>query len=67
MDLSLSVSIKDRTVVGTSNKIERMPLTYTTRILLIHDGKFSSRITEKPSVNNICDGFRNHHGLSIMD
>ena len=39
----------------------------TTRILLIHDGKFSSRITEKPSVNNICDGFRNHHGLSIMD
>ena len=25
--LSPSVSIKDRTVVGTSNKIERMPLT----------------------------------------
>ena len=27
MDLSPSVSIKDHTVVGTSNKIERMPLT----------------------------------------
>ena len=27
VDLSLSVSIKDRTVVGTSDKIERMPLT----------------------------------------
>ena len=27
MDLSPSVSIKDRTVVGTSDKIERMPLT----------------------------------------
>ena len=27
VDLSPSVSIKDRTVVGTSNKIERMPLT----------------------------------------
>ena len=26
-----SVSIKDRTVVGTSNKIERMPLTQLTR------------------------------------
>ena len=27
VDLSLSVSIKDRTVVGASDKIERMPLT----------------------------------------
>ena len=27
VDLSPSVSIKDRTVVGTSNKIERMPIT----------------------------------------
>ena len=27
VDLSPSMSIKDRTVVGTSNKIERMPLT----------------------------------------
>ena len=27
VDLSLSVSIKDCTVVGTSDKIERMPLT----------------------------------------
>ena len=27
VDLSPSVSIKDRTVVGTSDKIERMPLT----------------------------------------
>ena len=27
VDLSLSVSIKDRTIVGTSDKIERMPLT----------------------------------------
>ena len=27
VDLSPSVSIKDRTVVGASNKIERMPLT----------------------------------------
>ena len=27
VNLSPSVSIKDRTVVGTSNKIERMPLT----------------------------------------
>ena len=27
VNLSLSVSIKDRTVVGTSDKIERMPLT----------------------------------------
>ena len=27
VDLSLSVSVKDRTVVGTSNKIERMPIT----------------------------------------
>ena len=27
VDLSLSVSIKDRTVVGTSDKIERMPIT----------------------------------------
>ena len=27
VDLSPSVSIKDRIVVGTSNKIERMPLT----------------------------------------
>ena len=27
VDLSSSVSIKDRTVVGTSDKIERMPLT----------------------------------------
>ena len=28
VDLSLSVSIKDRTVVGTSDKIERIPLTW---------------------------------------
>ena len=27
VDLSPSVSIKDRTVVGTSDKIERMPIT----------------------------------------
>ena len=27
VDLSPSVSIKDRTVVGTSNKIERMSIT----------------------------------------
>ena len=27
VDLSLSVSIKDRTVVGTFDKIERMPIT----------------------------------------
>ena len=27
VDLSPSVSIKDRTVVGASDKIERMPLT----------------------------------------
>ena len=27
VDLSLSVSVKDHTVVGTSDKIERMPLT----------------------------------------
>ena len=27
VDLSPSVSIKDRTIVGTSDKIERMPLT----------------------------------------
>ena len=27
VDLSPSVSVKDRTVVGTSNKIERMTLT----------------------------------------
>ena len=27
VDLSSSVSIKDRTVVGTSDKIERMPIT----------------------------------------
>ena len=27
VDLSLSVSIKDRTIVGTSNKIERIPIT----------------------------------------
>ena len=27
VDLSLSVSIKDHTVVGTSNKIEHMPIT----------------------------------------
>ena len=27
VDLSPSVSIKDRNVVGASNKIERMPLT----------------------------------------
>ena len=27
VDLSPSVSIKDSTVVGTSNKIERMPIT----------------------------------------
>ena len=27
VDLSPSMSIKDRTVVGTSDKIERMPLT----------------------------------------
>ena len=27
VDLSLSVSIKDHTVVGTFDKIERMPLT----------------------------------------
>ena len=27
VDLSPSVSIKDRTIVGASNKIERMPLT----------------------------------------
>ena len=27
VDLSPSVSIKDRTVVGSSDKIERMPLT----------------------------------------
>ena len=27
VDLSPSVSIKDHTIVGTSNKIERMPLT----------------------------------------
>ena len=27
VDLSSSMSIKDRTVVGTSDKIERMPLT----------------------------------------
>ena len=27
VDLSPFVSIKDRTVVGTSNKIERMPIT----------------------------------------
>ena len=27
VDLSLSVSIKDRTVVGASDKIERMPIT----------------------------------------
>ena len=27
VDLSSSMSIKDRTIVGTSNKIERMPLT----------------------------------------
>ena len=27
VDLSPSVLIKDRTIVGTSNKIERMPLT----------------------------------------
>ena len=28
VDLSPSVSIKDRTVVGTSDKIERMPITF---------------------------------------
>ena len=27
VDLSLSVSIKDRTVIGASDRIERMPLT----------------------------------------
>ena len=27
VDLSLSVSIKDRTIVGPSNKIEHMPIT----------------------------------------
>ena len=27
VDLSPSVLIKDRTIVGTSNKIERMPIT----------------------------------------
>ena len=27
VDLSLSMSIEDRTVLGTSDKIERMPLT----------------------------------------
>ena len=27
VDLSPSMSIKDRTVVGTSDKIERMPIT----------------------------------------
>ena len=27
VDLSSSVSIKDRTIIGASNKIERMPLT----------------------------------------
>ena len=27
VDLSLSVSIKDRTIVGTSDKIKRMPIT----------------------------------------
>ena len=27
VDLSPSMSIKDHTIVGTSNKIERMPLT----------------------------------------
>ena len=27
VDLSPSVSVKDRTIVGTSNKIERMSLT----------------------------------------
>ena len=27
VDLSPSMSIKDRTVVGASNKIERMPIT----------------------------------------
>ena len=28
VDLSPSVSIKDRTIVGTFDKIERMPITY---------------------------------------
>ena len=27
VDLSLSMSIKDRTIVGASDKIERMPIT----------------------------------------
>ena len=27
VDLSSSVLVKDRTIIGTSNKIERMPLT----------------------------------------
>ena len=27
VDLSPSVLVKDRTIVGTSNKIERMPIT----------------------------------------
>ena len=27
VDLSISVSIKDRTIVGASDKIERMPIT----------------------------------------
>jgi hypothetical protein len=39
----------------------------TTRILLIRDEKFLSRITKKPSQCSICDGFRYRHGLSVMD
>ena len=38
-----------------------------TRTMLIHDGKFLSRIIKIPSPNSISDGFRYHHGLSITD
>jgi len=38
-----------------------------TRNVLIHDEKNLSRITKKPSLCSICDGFRERHGLSVMD
>jgi hypothetical protein len=39
----------------------------TTRILLIRDEMFLSRINKKTSPNKIYDDFWYHHGLSVMD
>jgi hypothetical protein len=51
------------------DKVEKTPrkTSCTTRNLLIHDGKFLSRITKKPSVSMIHDGFRYRRGLSVID